>query len=201
MVQLADSEKLRLVETRDVPTDPKELLEHIKGLEQSEGVVARVSGEKGEKLVKLKSADYLLRHRLRYSLNTKAVRQVCIERNVTELSDFEAYLREQEADWELARDSKPLVETFVKAKKETNSEVAKIKDEIELKRQEFPDRGDFARNYASKLEKPLPSVAFALLDDKTDTAVNIILNNKLDAAYADIESKESYIEALTAADA
>lgn len=195
IVDLADSNNLRAVETRDLPTDPEELLASVDVLEQSEGVVARVADDNNSQhLVKIKSADYLLRHRLRFALTSKSVCSICIERDINDLDGFEDYLKESGADWELVEDAKPLVETFIKAKADSAKALQSFDEKVKAAAKKYPDRGDFAREFATKQEAPWNGIAFSLLDDKIEQASEKLLKVNLEKAFASIQKKEALLE-------
>lgn len=195
IVDLADSNNLRVVETRDLPTDPEELLASVEVLEQSEGVVARVVDDNdSQRLVKIKSADYLLRHRLRFALTSKSVCSICIERDINDLDGFEDYLKESGADWELVEDAKPLVETFIKTKADSVKALDAFSEEVNAAAKKYPDRGDFAREFATKQQAPWNGIAFSLLDGKVGQANEKLLKTNLEKAFASIQKKEALLE-------
>jgi len=193
--RLAADNQLRLVELVELPRDPKQLIETVAEWKDHEGVVARTTDSlHGEVLVKVKSADYLARHRLRFALSARVIREICLQRNVTRLEDFEEYLRSQGADWELVTDSKPLIQAFVDARASASLEFAEFSDIVQAKLKEFPDRKDFAQRFAVPLGAPLTAAAFSLLDGKEETAEQLILNSHLDQAFAGVEAKEQDLE-------
>jgi hypothetical protein len=186
---LADNHGLQLVPVVELPKDPDELLAVIYDWEGKEGVVARCN--QGQTLVKMKAADYLARHRLRFSLTTRAVREICLQRNVTSITDFEAYLTEQGADWELVEDARPLIERFISGRHQARAEFAALEAEVGAKTIEFPDRKDFAVNYATKLAGARSGAAFALLSGQRDRAYTLVETEVLDQAFADMDARDT----------
>lgn len=155
------------------------LIEEIDNWKGREGVVARCGpGEKT--LIKIKSAEYLLRHRLRFSLTVKTIRQICWDNHMECIEDFEEWLKDQKADWELIEAITPLIHKYFQIRNEAVRSYGRLYLEVDHRRKLHPDRGDFARNYATLLDQPLKAASFAILDDKTWTAFEIILNSYLD---------------------
>lgn len=186
--KVAVENNLNIVEHVELPTDPEALVAAVHKLAGREGVVARCDND--QTLVKLKGADYLARHRLKFALTARGVREICISRNVRSLDDFEEFLKEQKADWELVEDAKPLVETYVKGIARAEQKFIELKNEVITKQKEFPERKDFAVNYATKLPGSLRGAAFAVLSGSEDRAFTIVRNETLDKVFAEAEAAD-----------
>jgi hypothetical protein len=189
---IAQENNLNSVQAKHLPTDPEQLIATINQWTSCEGIVARY--DKQQEMLKIKSADYLLRHRLRYALSAKVIKNICLERDIRKLKDFEGYLTEQGGDWEMASDSKPLVEKFLITRSETESSLSELSKQVSEKARQYPERADFARQYASKLVTPQKGVAFSLLDGKTEQAFNSLLKYNLEQAFSKEEQQEQIIE-------
>lgn len=83
---LAAETGVPLVESHDLPRDPRELREAVRSLTGSEGVVVRCNG--GQTLVKLKSAEYLAAHSTRFSFTPERVRSFAADYGVQSEDDF-----------------------------------------------------------------------------------------------------------------
>jgi len=188
LIAVAEENDLEIMDVLELPRDPKELLETVRALEGHEGVVARCS--EGQVLVKIKAQEYLTRHRLRFALTARVVRSVCEERDVESHDDFEAYLKEQGADWELVSDSRPLVETYIATRQQANKEYAKLKQEVDAKLKQFPERRDFAVKYANNLSQQQRPIAYALASGKPQQAKTILRNYLLDSAFDKLDAAE-----------
>jgi hypothetical protein len=183
---------LNPVQAKHLPTDPEQLIATIDQWTSCEGIVARYDNQ--QEMLKIKSADYLLRHRLRYALSAKVIKNICLERNIRQLEDFEGYLTEQGGDWEIASDSKPLVEKFLRTRSKTESTLSELSKQVSEKARQYPQRADFARQYASKLVGPQKGVAFSLLDGKKEQAFNSLLKYNLEQAFSKEEQQEQALE-------
>jgi hypothetical protein len=187
---------LRLVECHELPTEPEALVEAISQWKGKEGVVARCND--GQTLVKLKAADYLARHRLRFALSARVVREVCLERDVQGLDDFEVYLKEVGGDWELVEDAKPLVESFCRARAEARERLRSLAAEVSGQLACYPVRKDFALEYATKLPNPDKPAAFALADGRQEQAYAILEKAYLDQAFQKAEAEDERLLELEA---
>lgn len=182
MMELAVDLQLNPVAVHELPRDPDELLANIEQWQGVEGVVARCNN--GQTLVKMKAAEYLHRHRLRFSLTARVVREVCETRNVQTMEDFETFLQEQGADWEIATEAKPLVTTYLQARKQADADFARLEVQVETASKQYPDRGDFAREFAVQLPQGERPAAFKILQGQTGEAQQILRRHQLDAAFA-----------------
>ena len=168
------------------------LLHSIEHRHSSEGIVLRC-GPLQQTLVKFKSADYLMRHRLRFALNAKTIRQICIENHVTAMPDFDKWLDEQGADWELIQDVKPLVETFVTYRRIAAYSFDDLGASTARAAKEYPNRGDFAREFAIKLPAAEKTAAFLLLDGKKTQAWEKFRDAMLDAAFEKFDKADANV--------
>ena len=146
--------------------------------------------DRGRTMVKLKSATYLALHRLRFSLTAKAIRQICIDRDVRQLQDFTDYLTENDADWELMADTRPLVETYLSAAGATDRAFDELKVAVAAARDMFPARKDFALSFAVPLGGARTHAAFAILDRRDDAAYNYLREAELDARFKNLEAAD-----------
>lgn len=188
---LAQGEGLRLVEHYELPSEPEALIQAVAQWRDREGLVVRCN--QGQTLIKLKAADYLARHRLRFALSARAVREICLERDVKGLDDFEIYLKEVGGDWELVEDAKPLVEAFCTARAKAQERVSALADEVAAKLVEYPVRKDFALEYATKLSGAEKAAAFSLADQKPDQAYTVLERSYLDEAFAGAEARDELL--------
>lgn len=188
MRELADRHGFNLVAIHELPRDPEELVRVVGEWQGKEGVVARCNN--GQTLVKLKGADYLARHRIRFALTARVVRQVCLERQVEKLEDFESYLAEQGGDWELAVEAKPLVELFVQTRAQARSRFDIFAGEVAIQLKNYPVRKEFALEYATKLDGKARPAAFAIADGRPDNAYAMIEEELLDVAFAEFDARD-----------
>lgn len=177
-----------LVKTHQLPVNIDKLIETVSNLDDKEGIVVRY----GDTLVKMKSARYLALHRLRFALSIKRIKEICLERNVMDLEDFEAFLGEYEADWELFSDTKPLVESFIEARLEANIRYDKLVGIVDSLKD--IDRKSFATEYVTKFTPAEKMAAFLLRDGRIEEAWKKFLKAEIDNAFVNLESLD---EALT----
>lgn len=175
--------------TVDDAMEIEELIGSINEWKDSEGVVARF-GKNEQTLLKLKSADYLLRHRLKSSLSVQSIRDICVENDFQTIEEFEHWMEAQGADWELLEDARPIVEKFIEVRDEAQVDYALLLTDVRINHAQYPDRGDFARNFANHLPIAHKGPSFMLLDadlkgdpEKRARAWKMLLNNVLDDAY------------------
>lgn len=182
--RLATEHALTLVEIVELPIDPDALIEAVGAMEGREGVVARCDG--GATMVKLKSFAYLALHRLRFSLSAKAVRAICVERDVQNLGDFSAYLAEHDADWELMNDLRPLVDAFLAARNAAVRKADALGGRVAAQVEAGTDRKAFAIDFAVPLGGASTAAAFSLLDGDTVRAFALLRDAELDVVFADL---------------
>lgn len=175
--------------TVDDGTEIEELLGVIDEWRGAEGVVARC-GKYEQTLIKLKSADYLLRHRLKSSLSVQSIRDICVDNDFQTLEEFEHWMEAQGADWELLEDARPIVEKFIEVRDEAQIDYALLLTDVRINHAQYPDRGDFARNFANHLPIVQKGSSFMILDadlkdhpERRVKAWKMLLSNMLDEAY------------------
>lgn len=187
---------LNLTPAHELPRDPKALLEVVAAWQGKEGIVARV----GQTFVKIKGADYLAKHRLRFSLTGRIIRETCLQLDVHEIKQFTDYLLQNGGDWELAKGARPFVEGFISARHEAEEHFLKLEAEVQGKLKEFPVRKEFALNYALKLPEYERPCAFALADSQRGRAYDQLESFYLDLAFAKATELDADIETLLAED-
>jgi hypothetical protein len=204
----ADAHSLSLVGAHELPRDVVGLSETVQNWTDSEGIVVRVEGAPSDPevarhfvggvwLLKLKSLDYLTRHRLRFHLTAKTVREMCQVRDVRSHDDFGRALADIGGDWEMAQDARPLVDAYLAARGQAEARFAALREQVAAAAAEFPIRKDFAISFASRLNGSEKGVAFTLLDGKTDRAWEVLLNATLDQAFINAQAAD---EALLASE-
>jgi hypothetical protein len=187
-----------LVPYLSLPRELDRLTESVEGLRGKEGVVARCA--EGQLLVKLKSSDYLLRHRLKFSLSARAVRELCLAHDVRDLSHFERILEEEgvEADWELLVGVRQLVEAIVGARERARARLAELEAQVASTLRELAgERKRFACEYALLLDPPARAAAFALADGRSEQALTLLERAEVDLALRVVEELEQAHERST----
>lgn len=192
--ELAAANGLHLVESHPVPTSLEELTETIGQVVGREGVVAYCNS--GQTLLKIKSADYLTRHRVRFYLTARAVKETCIKHDVRSMHDFERWLAGVGGDWELARDAEPFVNAYLRARAEVDSTLARLQVEVNEKKKQLPERKSFAVEYALKLPTDQRAAAFSLLDSDVAGAEKPLMKAALERHYSALEAADEENEAL-----
>lgn len=183
---------LPVAEMIELPREPETLLDVVRAWSDREGVVASCAS--GQVLVKVKAAEYLARHRLRFALSARVVREICLERDVRSLEDFKAFLEEQNADWELVSDSRPLVETFLEARARAVAKLEELAVEVPAKAREFPGRKAFAVNYAVPLGGSETHAAFAINTGNPGRAFELLRDHYTETAFAELDARDRKLE-------
>lgn len=116
---------LRLVELKELPSDPAKLLEEVKEW-RTEGVVARCDGD--QVFVKVKSAWYLANHRMKYSMKYKTIVEFVGLSGVTSEDELVARLREYDYDFEVVEGGREFYRRYEKAKEATDYQRAGAED-------------------------------------------------------------------------
>lgn len=101
---------LRLVELKELPSDPVKLLEEVKEW-RTEGVVAR----HGEVFVKVKSAWYLANHRMKYSMTYESIVEFSQRSGVEDEETLVAKLREYDYDFEVVESAREFFRRYLLA--------------------------------------------------------------------------------------
>lgn len=207
---LAGAYSLNLVKLVELPSDVHGLVSAVRDWQGSEGVVVRVPDEHGvpdQVYMKVKSAAYLLLHRMRTQLSAKGVREMCEIEDVQSLDDFKAIVLAQGADWELLVDTEPLVEAYLASQAATRERLAQLADDVERLRpsltgDEREQRKQFAVGFATKLEDSIETpVAFHLYNGNERAAFLALRSRRLDRDFAELEASERGRTALAEADA
>lgn len=89
-----------VVEAHTLPRDVTQLVAMVDAFKGREGIVARWDNE--QRYIKIKSAEYLAQHRLRYSFTPRNAITLCREHNFQSGEDFVNHLHALGLDWEIA---------------------------------------------------------------------------------------------------
>ncbi len=166
-VALAEEAGLQIVEAHPLPTNLTELVEETVALEGREGVVAACND--GQTLVKIKSAYFLARHRLKSHLNARVIREVCMREGIRDMAGFEKWVIGEEGDWEIVQDAIPLIDRYLLARSDAEAAYTRIKEVVEAKKAEVgEDRKAFAlwvQDYFSEAYEK--GTAFSIYSGKT----------------------------------
>jgi len=164
--KIAEEGKLNLVKLHNLPLEVSELLEKIKNWED-EGIVARVNN--GEVLVKIKSASYLARHRLKSNLNYKFICEFIEMSLPKNKDDLENQLCQMGMDFETVSEAIKIYDLYCQAENETQealNEAIKLYESFSSKETD-PRliRKDYAM-IATKAPFPTRTFMFLLYDNK-----------------------------------
>lgn len=199
LAQLAHANGLALVEQVELPRDPRRLLAAVRDWDGLEGVVVRCNAD--QTLVKVKSASYLARHRVRFSLTARVVRQLCEQHEVRSLDEFARVLADMGGDWEVAQDVQGLVDAYISGCRDAEAAFTKLQGRVEAAfaaiDAEDPRerRRRFAATFASKLDGPQRSAAFLLADGKLDQALRLLRDRILDERFAQAQAADDLLVA------
>jgi hypothetical protein len=84
-----------------LPHDIDEIIQTVKEWKDDEGIVIRFQEENNLRLIKVKSDDYLEKHRMKFNLNTSKIREIIWEYKINNLEEFEIIMELLEYDYEL----------------------------------------------------------------------------------------------------
>ena len=102
MTKIAKQGNLTLVKLHTLPKNPKELVNMIyKEWIGSEGIVARCNND--QILVKIKSEDYLAKHRTKATMNYVAASIIIRNEKIETPEEMDQYCQDQDFDWELGQ--------------------------------------------------------------------------------------------------
>lgn len=171
---------LRLVELKELPSNPVALLNEVKEW-HSEGVVARCRGD--QVFVKIKSAWYLANHRMKYSMNYKTMVEFVDLTGVSSEDELVAKLREYDYDFEIIAGCREFYARYRKAR----DEALGLRLEAEEKHRQAmesmgatSDTADIRRKFFAQIAcsqtKAVKSMMFALYDGKMER-VNAIVRH------------------------
>lgn len=186
---MASSFGLNLVKVHTLPNDPHEIVRIINEWDD-EGIVARCNfsptsyGPKGEVvkdqvLVKVKSASYLAKHRMKFSMTYKFMVEFVELSAITNETELVDHLRACDYDWETIDAAKRLytkyqvastvvdnaMKTAADALDQFNSSMGNASDPVQR-------RKEYAR-IASGHGHLVKPIMFALYDGKTDKINNL----------------------------
>jgi hypothetical protein len=112
VVWIANGGGLRLVDLKELPTDPVKLLEEVKEW-RTEGVVARCCGD--QVFVKVKSAWYLANHRMKYSMTYESIVEFSQRSGVEDEETLVTKLREYDYDFEVVESAREFFRRYLLA--------------------------------------------------------------------------------------
>jgi hypothetical protein len=112
VVQISGEGNLRLVDLKELPTDPVKLLEEVKEW-RTEGVVARCCGD--QVFVKVKSAWYLANHRMKYSMTYESIVEFSQRSGVEDEETLVTKLREYDYDFEVVESAREFFRRYLLA--------------------------------------------------------------------------------------
>ena len=113
VVWIANDGGLRLVDLKELPTDPVKLLEEVKEW-RTEGVVARCDSD--QVFVKVKSAWYLANHRMKYSMTYESIVEFSERAAVKDEDTLVTKLREYDYDFEVVESAREFYRRYVTAR-------------------------------------------------------------------------------------
>lgn len=96
----SDGHVFPLVEIHELPTSPDDLLAVVDEFVGREGIVARFDNE--QRYVKIKSAEYLAQHRLRFAFTPRNAIEMCRQFDFETPQEFVDHLYSLGLDWEIA---------------------------------------------------------------------------------------------------
>lgn len=162
---------LRLVELKELPSDPVRLLEEVKDW-RTEGVVARCCGD--QVFVKVKSAWYLANHRMKYSMKYKTIVEFVGLSGVASEDELVAKLREYDYDFEVVEGGREFYRRYAAARDGAlalRAEAEKICAESGIAVMLF-DTEAARRKYFAQIacaqSGPVKSMMFAFYDGRTE---------------------------------
>jgi hypothetical protein len=89
------------IKYHELPHNIDEIIQTVKKWENDEGIVIRIQEENSLRLIKVKSDDYLEKHRMKFNLNTSKIREIIWEYKINNLEEFELIMELLEYDYEL----------------------------------------------------------------------------------------------------
>lgn len=196
---LSREHNLRLVDLVEVPSELDALLASVRSSSGVEGVVLRVpdrSGKPDQVYMKVKSASYVLLHRMRTELSARGVRDVCEASNVDSVEEFKELVVGQGGDWELLSSTRPLVEAYLDSQAATRARLDQLKTEIAgvragLTGDHRAQRKQFSIGYAASLNDPAErAVAFLLYNGMEREAFEHLRERRLNRDFASLISAE-----------
>ncbi len=177
------------VKFHDLPGDLSEITEQIKSWKGAEGIVVWTQLENGQlHLTKIKAAEYIRIHSLKFQLSDEKVRQMCWYKNIDTLEKLKTEFYRLGVDWEAISFILPVFETFLERKQEVEFKTKTFLEEISRRNvSALPDRKQkvFALQDLCQNEKRLFNIGI-------DYVINSDLEKVqegIDAWILDISSK------------
>jgi len=184
LVNISTNGKLNIVKLHTLPSDPKELvnLVHKKWI-GVEGIVARCNN--GQTMVKIKSEDYLAKHRTKATMNYVAAAIIIRNEKITSPEEMDKYCQDKDFDWELGQDMLKYLNEYDNAVKISAALMGRAKSLIkEFDKTDFPEgkirRKQFAQ-FIKEEPKHVRSVCFSLYggsEKKLETFINRLVESK-----------------------
>ncbi len=121
------------VQYHELPYGPEVLLEEVRGWEASEGIVVRceVPGRVQPHFVKIKAAEYVRLHSLKYHLTREKVIMFCYTQNLNSLDELKEEMYQLGVDWEAVSFIQPHFEEYLERKRRINAEVSEFIAEVD----------------------------------------------------------------------
>lgn len=193
MLDITNEGNLNIVKLHTLPTNPKDLIEVIyKEWIGQEGIVARCNND--QTLVKIKSEDYLAKHRTQATMNYISASIIIRNEKITTSEEMEQYCQDNDFDWELGQAMLKYLEDYKKAVATANALIDKAKNiikEFENKllkeygnKESIPDGKIWKKKFAMFIkeeQKHIRSVCFSLVggsDGKLESFINKVVENK-----------------------
>lgn len=172
-VVVAGDNGLRLVELKELPSDPVKLLEEVKEW-RTEGVVARCDND--QVFVKVKSAWYLANHRMKYSMKYDTIVEFVERSGILSETALVDKLHEYDYDFEVIESAKEFYQRYLAARQAASAifnkalglrEWWKTETMFRVWDNEAAERKDFARLACSQ-EPAIKSMMFAMYDGRQE---------------------------------
>jgi len=184
LVKIAKEGKLNLVKLHTLPTDPKELVKTVhKGWVDKEGIVARCNND--QVMVKIKSEDYLAKHRTKATMNYDAASIIIRNEEIITPEDMDRYCQDKDFDWELGQDMLRYLKEYKEAVRVADLLIKKAVSLVKEFKEEYPEvpegkirKKKFAIFIRSE-KRHVKSVCFSLFDGKElDGFMDKLIKNK-----------------------
>ena len=192
---LTDVFNVNVVAHYSLPQSISDLLDEVQAWEGREGIVIRVEHPTrypetgGVWMVKLKADDYLAKHRLRFSLTTRTIREMCETAEISSWHQFEKVLADLGGDFEMAEQVRPMINLFIQVSRDADEILSALFFQVEIALSEYPLRKDFAVKFANPLGQG-SKIAFLLADNRPKDAFLALRKQMLDEAFKDLEAED-----------
>jgi hypothetical protein len=118
---------VRKLEFYDLPSNMDDVVKEISGWTDKEGIVVWCRMEDGSfHLAKIKAAEYLRLHALRYHLSSDKIRKLCYSGKVTCEADLQYLMRDLDVDWEVMSFVLPTLNDYLDTKKRVEEEISEF---------------------------------------------------------------------------